>query len=85
MTLRQALGFSRGLSFWRLGIRAGKDHIQSMEGCIMPLTHFLGLLTLVILAAAMTVLLLVWAEAPLAAVGLAALAGSLVLGARQWR
>lgn len=51
----------------------------------MPLTHFLGLLTLVILAAAMTVLLLVWAEAPLAAVGLAALAGSLVLGARQWR
>ncbi|MCB6176659.1 hypothetical protein LHP98_00770 [Rhodobacter sp. Har01] len=51
----------------------------------MPLTHFLGLLALVILAAGLTVLLLVWTEAPLAAVAFAALVGSLILGVRQWR
>ena len=52
---------------------------------MMPLTHFLLLIGFVILAAGATIGLAVWAELPLAALGLAALAGSLILGARQWR
>lgn len=52
---------------------------------MMPLTHFLALLTFVILAAGLTIGLAVWADLPLVALGLAALAGSLILGARQWR
>ncbi|WP_181318173.1 hypothetical protein [Pseudogemmobacter blasticus] len=51
----------------------------------MPLTHFLGLLALVILAAGLTILLLVWVKAPLAAAAFATLVGSLIVGARQWR
>ncbi len=52
----------------------------------MPLTTFLGLLALVILAAGATLALAFWAEVPLAALGLAALLGSLILfGVRQWR
>lgn len=51
----------------------------------MPLTHFLGLLALVILAAGLTLMLLFWAKVPLVAVGFALLAGSLILGIRQWR
>jgi hypothetical protein len=52
---------------------------------MMPLTHFLALLTFVILAAGATIGLAVWADLPLVALGLGALAGSLILGARQWR
>ncbi|MBD1203709.1 MAG: hypothetical protein H9533_06200 [Rhodobacteraceae bacterium] len=52
---------------------------------MMPLTHFLMLIAFVILAAGATVSLAVWADLPLVALGLAALAGSLILGARQWR
>ncbi|MEY4871183.1 MAG: hypothetical protein RLZZ563_513 [Pseudomonadota bacterium] len=51
----------------------------------MPLTHFLMLIAFVICAAGATIGLFVWAELPLVALGFAALAGSLVLGARQWR
>lgn len=51
----------------------------------MPLTHFLSLVAFVILAAGLTLGLAVWADLPFAALGFAALAGSLVLGARQWR
>ena len=51
----------------------------------MPITHFLALLAFVIVAAGLTLGLAVWAELPLAALGFAALAGSLALGARQWR
>ncbi len=51
----------------------------------MPLTHFLGLIATVILAAAATLALAFWAQVPLVALGFAALAGSLILGARQWR
>lgn len=51
----------------------------------MPLTHFLSLIAFVILAAGLTLGLALWADLPLAALGFAALAGSLILGARQWR
>ncbi|MBE2278722.1 MAG: hypothetical protein IAE87_20805 [Rhodobacteraceae bacterium] len=51
----------------------------------MPLTHFLGLLALTILAAGLTLILAFWAGLPLAALSLVALTGSLLLGARQWR
>ncbi|MBK6467364.1 MAG: hypothetical protein IPL38_17070 [Rhodobacter sp.] len=51
----------------------------------MPLTHFLGLLALVILAAAATLALAFWAKIPLLAIAVAALAGSVILGVRQWR
>lgn len=51
----------------------------------MPVTHFLSLIAFVILAAGLTLGLAVWADLPLAALGFAALAGSLILGARQWR
>jgi hypothetical protein len=51
----------------------------------MPLTHFLSLIAFVIFAAGATISLFVWADLPLVALGFAALAGSLVLGARQWR
>ncbi|MEZ5796461.1 MAG: hypothetical protein R3D63_02570 [Paracoccaceae bacterium] len=52
---------------------------------MMTLTHFLGLLVLVILAAGATLALAFWAKVPLMAISVAALAGSLILGARQWR
>ncbi|WP_174213598.1 hypothetical protein [Paragemmobacter aquarius] len=51
----------------------------------MPLTHFLSLIAFVILAAGLTLGLAVWADLPLAALGFAALAGTLIVGARQWR
>lgn len=51
----------------------------------MPLTHFLGLMATVILAAGLTLALAFWAHLPLLALSFAALAGSLVLGARAWR
>lgn len=51
----------------------------------MPLPHFLFLIASVIFAAGATLALVFWAELPLVAVGFAALAGSLLLGARQWR
>ena len=51
----------------------------------MPLTHFLALIAFVIFAAGTTSGLAVWADLPLVALGFAALAGSLILGARQWR
>ncbi|MFZ1470366.1 MAG: hypothetical protein WAT09_15525 [Paracoccaceae bacterium] len=51
----------------------------------MPLTHFLGLLALVILASAATLALAFWAKIPLMALAFAALAGSVVVGIRQWR
>jgi hypothetical protein len=51
----------------------------------MPLTHFLVLLASVILAAGCTIALFSVADLPLVALGFAALAGSLILGLRQWR
>ena len=50
----------------------------------MPLPHLLLLLSFVLLAAALTLGLVVWAELPLVALGFAALSGSLVIGLRQW-
>ena len=52
---------------------------------MMPITHFLGLLAMVITAAAVTLALAFWLHLPLAALAFAAVAGSLALGARQWR
>jgi hypothetical protein len=45
----------------------------------MPLTHFLGLIALVIAAAGVTLALAFWSDVPLVAVAFAALAGSLIL------
>ena len=45
----------------------------------MPLTHFLGLIVLVILAAGLTIWLAVWSGVPFAALGFAALSASLIL------
>ena len=52
---------------------------------MMPLTHFLLLIAFVILSAGATIGLAVWADLPLVALALAALAGSVILGARQLR
>ena len=51
----------------------------------MPLPHFIGLIAFVIAAAGATLALALWAHVPLIALGFAAMAGSVVLGARQWR
>ncbi|MBN8632382.1 MAG: hypothetical protein J0L76_16195 [Rhodobacterales bacterium] len=45
----------------------------------MPLTHFLGLIALVILAAGLTIWLAVWTGVPLAALAFAALSASVIL------
>ncbi len=51
----------------------------------MPLPLFLAMLALVIVSAGATLALVFWAEVPLAAFAFAALAGSLLMGVRQWR
>jgi hypothetical protein len=51
----------------------------------MPLPYFLMMLLGVIAAAGLTIAVFTWTGLPIAAVGFAALAGSLLLGARQWR
>ena len=51
----------------------------------MPLPHLIGLITFVIIAACATLALALWANVPLIALGFAAMACSVVLGARQWR
>ncbi|MCU0802733.1 MAG: hypothetical protein MUD11_13360 [Rhodobacteraceae bacterium] len=51
----------------------------------MPLPYFLIMLALVVLSAGATIALVTWAGLPFVALGFAALAGTLLLGARQWR
>lgn len=51
----------------------------------MPLPLFLAMLAFVITAAGATLALAFWAQVPMLAVAFAALAGSLMLGLRQWR
>jgi hypothetical protein len=65
---------------------AGKDTdcLQEKESS-MPLPLFLTMLALVIGTAGATLALAFWAKVPLVALGFAALAGSLLLGMRQWR
>ena len=45
----------------------------------MPLTHFLGLIALVIVAAGLTIWLAVWTGVPFAAMAFAALSASVIL------
>lgn len=45
----------------------------------MPLTHFLSLIALVMLAAGATIAIAVWAGVPLLALGFAVVAASLIL------
>lgn len=45
----------------------------------MPLTHFLGLIALVILAAGLTIWLALWTGVPFAALAFAALSASIIL------
>jgi hypothetical protein len=54
-------------------------------GLTMPLPYFLLMLASVISAAGLTIAVFTMTGLPLAALGFAALAGSLILGARQWR
>jgi hypothetical protein len=51
----------------------------------MPLPYFLAMIAAVIAAGGATIALATWAQLPLAALAFAALAGSLILGLRQWR
>ncbi len=51
----------------------------------MPLPLFLAMLAFVIAAAGATLALAFWAQVPMLAIALAALAASLMLGLRQWR
>jgi hypothetical protein len=51
----------------------------------MPLPYFLMMLLGVIAAAGLTIAVFTWTGLPIAALGFAALAGSLLVGARQWR
>lgn len=53
--------------------------IDCQGGARMPLTHFLGLIALVILAAGLTIWLAVWTGVPLAALAFAALSASIIL------
>ena len=54
-------------------------------GTQMPLPYFLLMLAAVITAAGLTIAVFSWTGLPMAALGVAALAGSLLIGARQWR
>ena len=45
----------------------------------MPLTHFLGLIALVLIAAGLTIWLAVWTGVPFAALACAALSASVIL------
>lgn len=51
----------------------------------MPLPLFLAMIAFVITAGAATLALAFWAKVPLVALGFAMLAGSLLMGMRQWR
>jgi hypothetical protein len=51
----------------------------------MPLPLFLTIIAAVIAAAGMTIAIATVAQLPLVAIGFAVLAGSLILGLRQWR
>jgi hypothetical protein len=73
--------------FLLLGVgKAGRTgHVICIGGMNMPLPYFLLMLLGVIAAAGATIALFTWTGLPLVALGFAALAGSLILGARQWR
>ena len=68
-----------------IGKDIGYDHIVTDRRRIMPLPHLIGLIAFVIVAAGATIALALWVNVPLIALGFAAMAGSLILGARQWR
>lgn len=69
-----------------LGNPPTKAHIEDQEEeSLMPLPLFLALIAFVIAASGTTLALAFWADVPLMALAFAALAGSLALGARQWR
>ncbi len=51
----------------------------------MPLPLFLAMVAFVLAAAGGTIVLAFWADLPFIALSFAALAGSLMLGVRQWR
>jgi cytochrome c-type biogenesis protein CcmH/NrfG len=70
---------------FRLGKSASQDQIDIQRRHTMPLPYLFGLIAFVIVAAGATLALALWANVPLIALGFAAMAGSLVLGSRQWR
>lgn len=62
-----------------LVLSASEAQIDCQGGALMPLTHFLGLIALVILAAGLTVWLALHTGVPFAALAFAALSASLIL------
>ena len=56
-----------------------KRRLNVRETQLMPLTHFLGLIALVILAAGLTIWLALWTGVPFAALAFAALSASVIL------
>jgi hypothetical protein len=53
--------------------------IGGQGDALMPLTHFLGLIALVIVAAGLTIWLALWTGVPFAALAFAALSASIIL------
>jgi uncharacterized membrane protein len=62
-----------------LVLRRSEAQIGSQGDALMPLTHFLGLIALVIVAAGLTIWLAVWTGVPFAALAFAALSASVIL------
>lgn len=60
-------------------MRPSEAQIDSQGGALMPLTHFLGLIALVIVAAGLTIWLAVWTGVPFTALAFAALSASIIL------
>lgn len=69
-----------------LGNPALERHITCKDKeSSMPLPLFLAMLAFVVVAAGSTLALAFWIDVPLLALGFAALAGSVMIGAKQWR
>lgn len=60
-------------------MRPAEAQIESQGDALMPLTHFLGLIALVLVAAGLTIWLAVWTGVPFAALAFAALSASVIL------
>jgi uncharacterized membrane protein len=60
-------------------MRPSEAQIGCQGDALMPLTHFLGLIALVLVAAGLTIWLAVWTGVPFAALAFAALSASVIL------
>ena len=60
-------------------MRPPAAQIEGQGDALMPVTHFLGLVALVVLAAGLTIWLAVWTGVPFMALAFAALSASIIL------